>query len=92
MHRERENVNYQDRISGMLEAYRATPYPATTKSPYELMFGRKMNLSIFPTVKREKKDTSVRNHDRKYKVKAKLYHDKKSKVKSRRLKWAIKFL
>ncbi|XP_028416124.1 uncharacterized protein K02A2.6-like [Dendronephthya gigantea] len=45
---ERENVDYQDRITGMLEAYRATPHPSTSKSPYQLMFGRKMNLSFFP--------------------------------------------
>ena len=40
---ERENVDYQDRITGMREAYRATPHPSTSKSPYELMFGRKIS-------------------------------------------------
>ena len=70
----------------MLEAYRATPHPSTSRSPYELMFGRKMNLNIFPTMKRRAKDEGIRNHDRKYKEKAKKYHDSKKNVKKSRIR------
>ena len=45
------------------------------------MFGTKMNLNIFPTMKRRVKDEVIRNHDRKYKEKAKKYHDSKKNVK-----------
>jgi hypothetical protein len=83
---ERESVDYQDRITGMLEAYRATPHPSTSKSPYELMFGRKMNLSIFPIRKRRMGDMHIRNHDCKYKEKAKKYHDRKQNVKRSHIK------
>ena len=60
----KENTDYKEKIEGMLEAYRATPHPSTSRSPYELMFGRKMNLNIFPTTKRRVNGV-VRNCDRK---------------------------
>ena len=82
----RENIDYKEKIEGMLEAYRATPHPSTSRSPYELMFGRKMNLNIFPTMKRRAKDEGIRNHDRKYKEKAKKYHDSKKNVKKSRIR------
>ena len=37
-----EGKKHRTLIEGMLNAYRATPHPAMGKSPYELMFGRKM--------------------------------------------------
>ena len=43
---EQEGKQYHIRIEGMLEASHATPHPATRKSLYELMFGRKMQLGI----------------------------------------------
>ena len=55
----------------MLEAYRATPHPSTSKSLFELMFGRKMKLNIFPTMKRKVKDEVIRNRDEQYKKNAK---------------------
>ena len=76
----KENIDYKEKIERMLEAYRVTPHPSTSRSPYELMFGRKMNLNIFPTMKRRVKDEGIRNHDRKYKEKAKKYHDSKKNV------------
>ena len=68
---EQEHVDFEEKINGMLEAYRATPHPSTYKSPYELMFGRKMNLNIFPTMKRKVRDRAIRNRERQYKEKAK---------------------
>ncbi len=77
----KENTDYKEKIEGMLEAYIATPHPSTSKSPYELMFGRKMNLNIFPTMKRRVKDEVIRNRDEKYKEKAKKYYDRKKNAK-----------
>ena len=77
----KENTDYKEKIDGMLEAYRATPHPSTSKSPFELMFGRKMNLNIFPTMKRRIKDEVIRNRDEQYKEKAKKYYDRKKNVK-----------
>ncbi|CAB3989552.1 Retrovirus-related Pol poly from transposon [Paramuricea clavata] len=39
-----ERKKYRCLIEGMLNAYRATPHPATEKSPFELTFGRKCDL------------------------------------------------
>ncbi|XP_028412004.1 uncharacterized protein K02A2.6-like [Dendronephthya gigantea] len=77
----KENTDYKGKINGMLEAYRATPHLSTSKSPYELMFGRKMNLNIFPTMKRRVKDEVIRNRDKRHKEKAKIYYDRKKNVK-----------
>jgi hypothetical protein len=41
------------------------------------MFGRKMNLNIFPTMKRRVKDEVIRNRDEQYKKKAKKYYIEK---------------
>ena len=46
---EQEHVDFEEKINGMLEAYRATPHPSTSKSPYEpLLFhyivGKKSKL------------------------------------------------
>lgn len=87
-----ENVDYKERITGMLEAYRATPHPATLKSPYELMFGRKMNLSMFPTIQKTMDDADIRSHHSRYKQKAKEYHDKKRNVKKSHVKLGDKVL
>ena len=75
----KENIDYKEKIEGMLEAYRATLHPSTSRTPCELMFC-KINLNMFPTMKRRVKDESIRNHDRKYKEKAKKYHDSKKNV------------
>ena len=83
---EQEHVDYEEKINGMLEAYRATPHPSTSKSPYKLMFGRNMNLNIFPTMKRKVRDGAIRNRDRQYKEKAKEYHDRKKNVKESRIR------
>jgi hypothetical protein len=77
----KENTDYKEKIDGMLEAYRVIPHPSTSKSPFELMFGRKMNLNIFPTMKRRIKDELIRNRDEQYKEKAKKYYDRKKNVK-----------
>ncbi len=77
----KENTDYKEKIEGMLEAYRTIPHPSTSKSPYELMFGRKINLNIFPTMKRRVKDEGIRNCDKKYKEKAKKYYDGKKNAK-----------
>jgi hypothetical protein len=77
----KENTDYKEKIEGMLVAYRATPHPSTSKSPYELMFGRKMKLKIFPTMKRKVDDKVIRNCDEKYKEKANKYYDRKKNAK-----------
>ena len=76
----------------MLEAYKATPHPATSRSPYELMFGRNINLNIFPTMKIRVKDEDIKNHDRKYKEKAKKYHDSKKNVKKSHIRMGDRVL
>ena len=45
------------------------------------MFGRKMNLNIFPTMKGKVKDEVIRNRDEQYKKNAKKYYDRKKNVK-----------
>ena len=76
----KENIDYKEMIERMLEAYRATPHPSTSKSPYELMFGRKMNLNIFPTMKRRVTDEAIRNHDEKYKEKVLQWKEEREKI------------
>ncbi|CAB3977607.1 uncharacterized protein K02A2.6-like [Paramuricea clavata] len=52
----KENTDYKEKIDGMLEAY--TPHSSKSKSPFELLFGRRMNksclaCSIFVCVSRQ---------------------------------------
>ena len=51
-----EGKKYHILIEGMLKTYRATAHPATGKSLYELMFGRKMQLGILPGISKVSKD------------------------------------
>jgi hypothetical protein len=45
-----ERKKYYAFIEGMLNAYRAIPHPAKGKSPFELMFGRKVRLGVLPEI------------------------------------------
>ena len=71
----------------MLNAY-ATPHPATRKSLYELMFGRKMRLGVLPEILETSEpgnDSEVRQNDGLYKLKSKRYHDKHRNVRKSRI-------
>ncbi|CAB3977612.1 Hypothetical predicted protein [Paramuricea clavata] len=45
-----ESKKYYALIEGMLNAYLAIPHPAKGKSPFELMFGRKVRLEVLPEI------------------------------------------
>ena len=67
-----EGKKYRTLIEGMLNVYRATPHPATGRSPYELMFGRKMRLGVLPDISKipeHGNDAEVRQNDVLYKKK-----------------------
>ena len=72
---------YRALVEGMLNGYRATPHPAMGKSPFELMFGRKMQLGVLPDISKCENDPEVRKNDAHYKLKSKRYHDKRRNVK-----------
>ena len=76
-----EGKKYRVLVEGMLNGYRATPHPATGKSPFELMFGRKMRLGVLPDISKCDNDREVRKNDAQYKLKSKRYHDKRRNVK-----------
>ena len=76
-----EGKKYRALVEGMLNGYRATPHPATGKSPFELMFGRKMQLGALPDIPKCENDPEVRKKDAQYKLKSKRYHDKRRNVK-----------
>ena len=86
---------YRCLIEGMLNAYRATPHPATGKSPFELMFGRKMRLGVLPEIpETPERDNhpEVRQNDTLYKLKSKRYHDKRRNVRKSRIAVGDKIL
>ena len=76
-----EGKKYRALVEGMLNGYHATPHPATGKSPFELMFGRKMQLGVLPDISKCENDPEVRKNDAQYKLKSKRYHDKRRNVK-----------
>ena len=79
----------------MLNAYCATPHPATGKSPFELMFGRKMRLGVLPEIpETPERDNhpEVRQNDTLYKLKSKRYHDKRRNVRKSRIAVGDKIL
>ena len=76
-----EGKKYRALVEGMLNGYRATPHPAKGKSPFELMFGRKMQVGVLPDISKCENDPEVRENDAQYKLKSKRYHDKRRNVK-----------
>ena len=66
--------------------YRNTPYPATGKSPAEIMFGRKLKTKL-PKFSVRPDDSYVRNKNKQMKMKNKKYADIKRKSKPCRLKY-----
>jgi hypothetical protein len=89
-----ERKKYHCLIEGMLNAYRATPHPATGKSP-QLMFGRKMRLGVLPEIpETPERDNhpEVRQNDTLYKLKSKRYHDKRRYVRKSRIAVGDKIL
>ena len=90
-----ERKKYRCLIEGMLNAYRATPHPATGKSPFELMFGRKMRLGVLPEIpETPERDNhpEVRQNDTLYKLKSKRYHDMRRNVRKSRIAVGDKIL
>jgi hypothetical protein len=90
-----ERKKYRCLIEGMLNAYRATPHPATGKSPFELMFGRKMRLGVLqeiPETPERDNHPEVRQNDTLYKLKSKRYHDKRRNVRKSRIAVGDKIL
>ena len=78
-----EGKKYRTLIEGMLNDYHATPHPATGRSPYELMFGRKMRLGVLPEISKISEhgnDAEIRQNDALYKKKSKRNHDKRRNV------------
>ena len=74
-------------IHGYLASYRAAPHKTTGKSPYEMMFNRKM-VTKLPQVKKkinEKLDKEVRSKHNAEKEKQKNYSDDKRKAKEKRI-------
>ena len=76
-----EGKKYRALVKGMLNGYCATPHSATGKSPFELMFGRKMQLGVLPDISKCENDPEVRKNDAQYKLKSKRYYDKRRNVK-----------
>ena len=70
-------------IHGYLASYRAAPHKTTGKSPYEMMFNRKM-VTKLPQVKK-KLDKEVRSKHNAKKEKQKNYSDDKRKAKEKRI-------
>ncbi|CAB4042206.1 Retrovirus-related Pol poly from transposon gypsy [Paramuricea clavata] len=90
-----ERKKYRCLIEGMLNAYGATPHPATGKSPFELMFGRKMRLGVLPEISETPERDNhpeVRQNDALYKLKSKRYHDKRRNVRKSRISVGDKIL
>ena len=71
----------------MLQAYRATPHPATKETPYELMMNRQIRTKIenFPT-STSPRDEEIRIKDSKYKEKVRKYHDKRRQTREHKIK------
>ena len=83
-----EGKKHRTLIEGMLNAYRATPHPATGKSPYELMFGRKMRLGVLPEIAKipeSESNGNIRRSDVAYKLKSKRNHDRRSNVRKSKI-------
>ncbi|CAB4026926.1 PREDICTED: uncharacterized protein K02A2.6-like [Paramuricea clavata] len=90
-----ERKKYRCLIEGMLNAYRATPHPGTGKSPFKLMFGRKMRLGVLPEISETPERDNhpeVRQNDALYKLKSKRYHDKRRNVRKSRIAVGDKIL
>ena len=83
-----EGKKHRTLIEGMLNAYHATPHPATGKSPYELMFGRKMRFGVLPEIAKipePESDGKIRRSDVAYKLKSKRNHDRRSNVRKSKI-------
>ena len=70
-----------------LQAYRATPHPATKTTPYELLMNRQVRTKLvhYPT-EQSPQDHEVRNRDELYKKKVKSNHDKRHRSKQHTFK------
>lgn len=59
-----EGIDLQEATYDMLQAYRATPHPATKTTPYELLMNRQVRTKLedYPT-EQSPQDSEVRNRD-----------------------------
>ena len=81
-------------VDRYLQSYRAAPHKTTGKSPYEIMFGRKMktNLPGVMAKSKSKLQEEVKDKFLKEKEKQKKYSDKKNKAKEKVVKPGDKIL
>ena len=82
-----EHSNIHEATYDMLQAYRSTPHPGTKTTPYELLMNRRVRTKLdhYP-VETSPKETTVRQHDEKYKERAKKEHDRRHRAKKYQLK------
>ena len=59
-----EGIDLQEATYDMLQAYRATPHPATKTTPYELLMNRQVRTKLedYPT-EQSPQDSEVRKRD-----------------------------
>lgn len=80
-----ETGHFDRKVQEFLINYRSTPHATTGKSPYETVFGRKMN-NFLPTIQHKMNtDEDLKATDDKNKAKAKDYADNKRKTKHHQL-------
>ena len=72
-------------VQEYLMAYNAVPHKLTGKSPYELMFNRKMQMKLpqLEANNNEELDHMVREKHKKERERQKKYHDEKKKGKEK---------
>ena len=84
-----EKEDPKEKVQEYLAMYKAAPHKTTGKSPFELMFGRKMKTKL-PRVKEKKEETDldkeIREKHKKEKEKQKKYADEKRKAKEKDIK------
>lgn len=80
-----ENGNFESKIQEFLINYRSTPHSTTEISPFEAVFGRKMNnfLPCIPECRPQ--ESSIHSADHKNKLKQKGFADNKRKTKKHTL-------
>ena len=79
-------------VNRYLAQYKASPHKTTGKSPFELMFGRKMRTKLPEKREREEEDGDTRKRHDEARLKQKEYVDKKKGTKEKELKVGDKIL